>query len=175
MSTPVSKLVRDAIRERLADPTEGFTATHTLIAADYGVPALSVDFSGQSRQFFEGAVDIDDIMGSSPAKRPVLVLFTQSSINTVTQVGPLFSGQVTAVLQVHLDQRSGNAVRDYESPADAVEETLYRLFLVRDWSKPPEVTFGGDMSIQRGPVIPADTNWRQTITARLTFGAHIDE
>jgi len=171
---PVSRAVRDAIRERLADPAEGFAAVHAALAGDYGVAPITIDFGPASRQFYEGAIDIDDVLGSAAARRPVMVLYTQSSANTVAQVGPLFSGQVVAIIAMHLQQRGGNAVRNYEAAADAVEETLYRLFLSRQWTRDPALTFGGDMSVARGPVIPADSDWRQTITARLVFGVHTD-
>lgn len=173
----ISKAVRDAIRARLADPAEGFTATHTALAASYGVAPISIDFSGNAavKQFFEGNVDVDDVLGSTPARRPLAQLYTRGSINTNACLRGLFSGQVEAILAIHIEQRGGNAVRDYESAADAVEETLYRVFMARLWSKPNEITFGGEMSVTRGPVIPADSNWRQTVTARLVFGAHVAE
>lgn len=174
MSYPISKLARDAVRSRLADTLAGWNVVHADVAADYGVSAIAVDFGASSKQFFEGAIDVDDALGSTAARRPVFVLFTAASINTVAITGPLFSGTVQAILQIHIEQRSGNAARDYETAADAVEETLYRLFLDRNWTRDPALTFGGDMSIARGPVVAADANWRQTITARLTFGVHTD-
>ena len=171
---PISKLARDAVRERLADTLAGWNVTHAALAADYGVAAIAVDFGATSKQFFEGAVDVDDVLGSTASKRPVFVLFTAGSVNTVAITGPLFSGQAQVILQIHIEQRSGNAVRDYESQADAIEETLYTLFLARDWAHGAALSFGGEMSIQRGPVVPADANWRQAITARFTFGVHTD-
>lgn len=172
----ISKLVRDTIRERLADPAAGWNITHAALATAAGVPAIAIDFSGTgAKQFFEGQVDVDDVLGSTAAKRPVMQIFTRASANTNACLRGIFSGTIEAYLLLHIEQRSGNAVRDYETPADVVEGVFYRLFMDRAWQKPSEVTFGGEISVTRGPVIAGDANWRQTITCRLICGTHVAE
>lgn len=171
----ISKAVRDAIRARLADPAEGFTATHTALAADYGVAPISIDFSGAAavKQFFEGNIDLDDVAGSTATKRPLCKLYTERSRNTGECLRGVFSGLITAVFVIRIEQKSGNAVRDYEAPADAVEETLHRVLNARVPFSP--LSYGGDAEVIKGPVVPGDVNWRQDIMVRVVLGAHVTE
>jgi hypothetical protein len=168
----ISKTVRDAIRERLADAESGFNAVLASLAPDYGVIAFDIDWTADSRNFFQGALHPDQLEQSSPSRYPLAVLYTMASQNRNLRKFAVFSGTINACLDVHLSWRGGNAQKDFESLADAVEETVYRVFNSPDWAPSYNAAiYNGDLTVQRRPLEMAGQHWRQTLSFRLTFEA----
>ncbi len=157
----VRKLVRDAVRRILSNPSTGFNARFAALAADYGVDPVEIDFiSEDSESFLQARVprDSDDIQYTQLFPAPLaLVLYTDDLANQKLQNSPFFSGLVSCRLDFYIVERDRNqpeiaAVRlgDNESIAEAVEEAALNALVFSsdlDWGP---VTFNLDFQSERG-------------------------
>jgi hypothetical protein len=167
--TAPSKLVRDTIRARLAAAYELTLGEVCLEMAIARPQAIVFEFDRKSPNFFQGQLDPDDIEGTTTKSYPIAVLWTQAAVNESREKFHLFSGDVTAFLDIYLSWRPAAALRDYETLGDAVEATLFRVFHDPDWveSYHGAIAYTGDLSVVRGPVQTAGEHWRQQIRTRL--------
>jgi hypothetical protein len=94
----ISKAVRDAVRERLADESIGFNTRFAELAGDYGVDLVSIDWGPHSRQFFQGALDRADLEDTTATRGPMVALYVARSANGNLQKFCTFSGTVTVGL-----------------------------------------------------------------------------
>jgi hypothetical protein len=165
----ISKAVRDAVRERLADESIGFNTRFAELAGDYGVDLVSIDWGPHSRQFFQGALDRADLEDTTATRGPMVALYVARSANGNLQKFCTFSGTVTVGLDFHLTWRQSRAGRDYESLGDAIEEAIFRTFNETEFG---EVVYNGDLSLERSPVEKGGEHWIQTLTFAATFEVH---
>lgn len=167
----ISKPVRDAIRDRLADPVQGFNARHAAAAGAAGVPAISIDWEATSKQFFQGYLSPEQIEETTAFRYPAFVLYTARAANQNRAKHHNFSGLVDAYLDVHLSQTAGKALPDFETALDTLEDVLFALFSSCEWTaaytKP--LCFSGQIETQRLPVAMDGRNWRQTLRLRMIF------
>ena len=163
----ISKLVRDAIRARLAAAYED-TLGPICLAYSISRPQAIVFDQPKSPNFFMGQLHPDMIEGSTVKSYPMAVLYTVSSANENLEKFREFSGRVTANLDIYLSWRSNHALHDHETLGDAVEQTLYRVFNDPEWADAYDAfVYNGDLSVVRRPLEQAAQHWRQAISARL--------
>jgi hypothetical protein len=163
----ISKVVRDAVRDRMA---ERFGAALTDVATLYGVTPFSIDWSpATSRNFFQGNLHPDDLERTSLSAYPLVFLYTERSANRNDVKYSTFAGEVTIALDFHLSWRRAGALRDFESLVDAVEDATFETLNGLDWVPGFGLVHNGDLAAERSPIETAAEDWRQTIHFRLTF------
>jgi hypothetical protein len=168
----ISKMVRDAVRARLA---AAYEETLGPICLEYGLNRpQAIVFEPKSRNFFQAYLHPDAIENSTVKSYPMAILYTVGSANENLEKFREFSGRVTLNLDIYLSWPSARAISDFETLGDAVEATLYRVFNDPEWADAyTDFVYNGDISIVRRPLEQAGENWRQAISARLICQADI--
>ncbi len=171
-----SRLVRSQLLARLADATNGFNARYAaaLATTEYsGAPAMSFDFGATSKNFCQGRVALDEVIGAGTFMLPMMAMYGMGGANTNLQKFQRFAGLVRMGVDVHLSDKiykRSLALNDFEVWADAVEETMVNVVNakeVQNW--PYSVVYNGQIGYERRPVAKAGTSWLQTIFFQLTF------
>lgn len=167
----ITKAARDAVRARLMDAQYGFNAAMAAAAPGYGIAPIALDFSATGKRFFEGFVHPDQVENSTSARYPLAMLYGAIAQNRNLTKHAAFSGQVQVIFQVWLSWRKGNAVANTEDAVDAVEDALVRVFQDHGWAAAytEPLVYNGDLTVARAQLEQTGENWRQGITARLTF------
>jgi len=170
----ISRAVRDAVRGRLKDASTGFNKNLADVASSYGIQAFEIRFGDPTRNFFQGNLAPESLDAAGIFDVPLILLYTANSANQNIQKFTLFSGVVTAVVEVYLEWRSARALPDFASLQDAVEDAMYKTFndssIQGEWSG--AVNYNGDMAMVPSPVTMAGENWRQILKFQGTFEVH---
>lgn len=175
MTTP-SNLVRTQLLARLADATVGFNPNLVTAAAQYQTLPFAIDFGVNSKSLIVGRVDLNDVLSSGPMKFPLMNVYCSVGANANLQKFSLFSGKVQAGVEIHSTFKSSQALRNYESAADAIEHAFIRTVnqeRVQNWSR--EVIYNGEVSYERKQVKKGGENWLQTLYFRLTFDVVVSQ
>ncbi len=172
MALEISKRARDAVRARLGHGTLGWQAAHGAIATAYAVPPIALDLGVASKQFVEGYLTPSQMEDTTAFRYPLFCLYTAAAKQTNEESGRLWSGVVSIRLDIHFSWRKGNALRDYETTLDAAEAALAQIFEARTWPEAyaEPLAYGSDLEVTRRPLQLAGDNWRQTLSASLSFG-----
>jgi hypothetical protein len=170
----ISKVVRDRVRARLADPVAGFNAALAAACTAFGIqPAPnSIDFTDpKSKNFFQGMLSPDALDQTAPRTYPIVVIYSVGSGNGQAEKFRRFAGTVTFGLDVHLSWRKGNAIADSETLGDAVEEAVLNVFNSPDWTDAytDPIAYNGEITLTRRPLEMAGEHWRQSHVFRLIF------
>jgi hypothetical protein len=167
----VSKHIRDTIVTLLADETVGFNATLATIAQSYNVKPFSLDFTGNSRNFFQGYYTAKDLVESTNLKKgPFACLYTIKSQNTNDQKFVTFSGSVLVGIDTYITFPQSAALSNTDDLTDAVEATYYTMFnSAANYSFYGDVQYNGDLLATRGPVAMGLPNWVQLMQCRVSF------
>jgi hypothetical protein len=169
----ISKMVRDAIRERLA---AAYETTLTKVCLEYGIKRpQAIDFADpKARNFFQGYLHPDAIENSTVKSYPMAILYAVGSANENLEKFREFSGRITLNLDIYLSWPTIKAINDFETLGDAVEATLYRVFHDPEWADAyTDFVYNGDLSVVRRPLEQAGENWRQAVSARVICQADI--
>lgn len=169
----ISKAVRTAVLAKLSDPSAGFNANlaTAIGSGDYGdAAAFTIDWSANSRQFFQGALGPDDIDESTPSQYPMVMLYSISSANRNLQKFTEFSGLVNIGLDFHLTWKDARVLAAFDDLGDAVEDAVFATLNARaaqTWNAP--IAYNGDLAASRARLEMAGEFWRQTIAFRSSF------
>lgn len=169
----ISKKVRDAVRSRLSDSTNGFNAKLSAVASQYGLTPFTVDWTTSSKQLFEARAHPSDLEKSTPSKYPLVTLYVLRARNTRENKPQLFSGFIDVVLDFHVTARGvvASALKTLQDTADAIEDAVFASLDPFSWTgayTPPVALVGGP-DLEREPVEMDGENWRQTLSFMLTF------
>lgn len=167
----ISNLARATVRAVLAQPVTGFNARFAGVALDYGLQPFTIDWSPSSKQVWDAPLDPEDLDATSPARYPLVMLYAVASANRNLRKFSLFSGQVEVALDWHISWKRGNAPRDAELVADAIEDTVYQVVNDADFQAvaAAPLIWNGDISLRRGPLLMGGEHWLRTLAFRLTF------
>lgn len=171
----ISKKVRDASRLLLADPTIGINPKIATLAATYGVPTFSFDFTSTSVNVVQGFVSADDVEQTSEYIAPYLILRALSSADytgTARVKSQIFSGEIVMQFEYILEFATTNVQPDTESLGDLIEDVMYQTFQSipgQSFLNGYSVLFPGAMTLQRQQVIQAGENWRQSLIFTAVF------
>lgn len=172
----IGRKVRMAIQTRLANSTTGFNSNMQAAAITYGIndaPRLLIDYGLGSRNFMFGQIPPDIAEETSFIKYPAQTVDVIRSENQNIVKAHIFSGDVTAVVETHLSWPDQKTLPDFSSYADCAEDALFETFngltVQSDFAAVSGLLWNGQMSIQRGQIIEAGENWRQTIAAVMKF------
>ncbi|MGE5568543.1 MAG: hypothetical protein ACM3S5_05835 [Rhodospirillales bacterium] len=172
----ISRRVREAVVRRLADPSTGFNMKLAAVAYAYGIQPFSIDWTANSKNFFRGFVDPNDVDESTPSRYPLVMLYSMTSSNDHDSMPRLFSGKVVLGLDFHITWRAGNALKNFEDLGDAIEDAVYAVFSDGNWPQ----TWGAANAVQvaialtKRPVEMGGESWRQSLMFRLTFQVDTD-
>jgi hypothetical protein len=171
MKAEFAKQVRDRALAQLADSSNGFNAHLAAVAADYGIDAFTLDFSGASKNFFETQLDPDDIEASTPLRYPMACLYTVQEDNALRQAGITFSGTVAMGLDIFISWRKAGIPQNTELLASAVTAAVIRTFCNPDGQAnfTGPVTFVRALKARRSPVETGGEHWRQPLRFSLVF------
>ncbi len=170
----VSKHIRDVVVNIMSDQSTGFNATLTAVSDQYQIEPFLIDFSSISKNFYQGWYSSKTLDITTAYKCPLMLLYTIKSQNQNLEKFRVFSGAALMGLDIYLSFKKSAAIPDTETLGDAVEATLYNLFNQESTAALyGDVIFNGDISIQKGPLALADTNWLQLIQSRLSFDFNI--
>lgn len=171
MTSEYSQQVRDRVIAQLADSTLGFNAHIAAIAEVHGIRPFALDFSENSKNFFETNMDPDEIETSSPLKYPLATLCTVSSNNTHRSMFQTFSGAVNMALTIYITWATPRAPQNTERLANAVEAAVVRTFCNLDamgnFTGP--VSYDRVLGASRTPVQIGGEHWRQPLRFTLSF------
>lgn len=166
----ISKQVRDQVRTFLS-ASDGFNATLTALASDYGITPFVIDFTGNpSNNFFQSQVDARQLEESSTIKYPIMTLFSNRIEDDNEQKFQRFSGKVLIGLDLFLSWKTSHALPDSESLGDAIEATVVDVMNRQSnqgWNL--ETVYNGNVSLTRLPLRLAASSWRQTLRFLLHF------
>jgi hypothetical protein len=167
----IGRLAREAVRAVLAEPVTGFNARFAGVALDYGLQPFSVDWSSASKQVWEAPLDPEDLDATSPARYPLVMLYCVASENRNSRKFATFSGTVEVAVDLHLSWKGGNAPRDADLLADAIEDAVYQIVNEADFQAVAgaPLLWNGDISLRRGPLLMGGEHWLRTLAFRLTF------
>lgn len=174
----IGKRVRDVTRARLISAWASKWAT---IASDYTLTAAEaakisgIDWTGARAQVFQGDLDPEDLDETTTVFEPAVSFFTDSAENDGLEKFRLFSGSTTLVIRIFWEWVEGNAKPDFEEVPDAIQDLLVAVFHDQLWlgAIGAGVTYTGQGSFGKGPVVRAGENWRREIVARLRFGVDV--
>jgi hypothetical protein len=170
----ITKHLRDGIMAMLEDDSAGFNATLALAATAYSITPFDLDFSPESNNFFQGRISEMQLEDSTYFdQQQIACLYT---INALDGSDPLrmlnntFSGVVTLGFDIYLMYQQDSALRDFETLADAVTDTMYSVFSGQNQALwPVRTTRRWEMRSDRERVEMAGTNWMQCIRFEIPF------
>jgi hypothetical protein len=171
----ISKRVRSLIQGRLASVwlTKLAASRHGYTCPESDKQALSdIDWSGaRSKQVFYGDVDPEDIAETLTAKRPICTIWTEGADEDGEEKFRLFSGTVAAYVRINWE---GAIVENFQEVLDLAEDGFVECFKDRNWLGGLQVTtMARGVGITRGAITKGGSNWRQSITVRLTIGVDL--
>lgn len=183
----ISRAVRQAVKNRLADDVSGFTPRLEMYLAteSFLIPpnfVLPIQFDGSSYNFFEADLDTKYFDETTAITYPVLTLFSARSRNANLEKFSLFAGLVSVQINVFASWTNESADADFAVFGDCAETALYATFndqSLRDWANQASipgqvnVVWNGEMSFNRSRIVAAAENWQQTYSAVLDFEAHV--
>jgi hypothetical protein len=169
----VSRKVRLAVADRLADDESGFNPWLAEACEEFDVTIRPVSFASSSRQFWQAAADPTLLEDTSITDYPLMFLYTLGSSNNIEQRPSTFSGPVSLALDIHLSFRNTAAMRDMESHADAVESALIKTLNHEDYFYSTGVAWNGRLLTQRDRLILAGESWLHSIRARMAFSVTV--
>lgn len=174
----IGKRVRDVARARLvaawASTWAAIEGDYTLTPAEAG-KVSGIDWTGARAQVFQGDVDIGDLDETTTLFEPAVTFFTDSAEHDGQEKFRLFSGSTTLVIRIFWEWAEGNAKPDFEEVPDAIQDLLVAVFHSQSWlgAIGAGVTYTGQASFGKGPVVRAGENWRREIVARMRFGVDV--
>jgi hypothetical protein len=120
----VSQYVRSTLVTLLSDDSAGFNVTLATVSTAYGIPTFAIDFTSNSKSFYQGWWSPKDIVETSNMKFPMMCFYTSKSQNQNTQKFATFAGSVMMNLDVYLSIPQSMAQNKTDNQSDAVESTL---------------------------------------------------
>ncbi len=184
MNSP-HKLARTAVVNALSHATLGWNATYPAIAATYSSPVASftLDFSSASGNVFLGQLaGFEDVDFTQLDQYQCVAIYTTQAMNTRMEMPRNFSGPVLARVDWALSYRekrgtaTGVEANDTESPADAIDEAMSEIFLVRlgnTIALPSGVRYMRDLASERSVVSLQGDGFNQFIRYEIPFEVHI--
>ncbi len=177
-ATPISRLARQQVYNRLADDTLGW---NTLIASanstyDLDPPIETIDFNSPDNFLFASTSPLV-LEQTATFAYPLICLYTHGIVNENLEKFHKFAGKLVVGLDVWLSWEKQNGFRDFETYGDAVEETIVEIVngfgpdgfgqVTQDWGN--KVVYNGGLSCSRTELSLAADNWLQGFQFRLTF------
>lgn len=171
MALPISNLARNNV---LGFLNNLFNSTLADNCATFSAVPFTLDFSTNSRNFFQGYYSSKDLVGTSIVKFPIMTLYTHGSANQNITKFNVFSGLVQIGIDTYLSFPQSAALSNTESLGDAVESTMYTMFNAPDnqplWATPYySLTYMFDASVRRGAVSMGAQNWIQLIQTQFSI------
>jgi hypothetical protein len=171
----ISKLIREACRTRLADDNLGLNANIAAALPDYDDIDMAVvtveEWTPGGGSFLYGRVPPDAIERSSVLKYPLITVDTLRTGGQSMVMSAVFTGIVEAVIDVHLSWPDSDALMDFSSYGDIVEDSMFLTM-----NNPGALVVGsryncvGKLLLTRGPIVyGSGQNWRQTLTFQCPF------
>jgi hypothetical protein len=184
MNSP-HKLARTAVVDALAHATLGWNETYPAIAAAYEAPVwpFRLDFSKFSGNVFLGQLaGFEDLDFTQLDQYQCVAIYTTMSSNAKMERPRSFSGPVLAHVDWALSYRekrgtaTGVEANDTESPADAIDEAMSELFLVRlgnTIALPSGIRYFRDLNCDRTPLVLNEDGFSQIIRYEIPFEVHL--
>lgn len=149
------KIVTDELFQKLSDESTGFNAFYQEAAAEYGtLTVVEVDWSPGSKQFMQAYLSPDEVKDSQLTgyAKPVVALYTSVSENTNDEKFRIFSGNITAHVDIYYKSRQGAPVDDLEKVFNSIKAAVLNVFNQRDviWSS--SLAYNGEFSCNPDPI-----------------------
>lgn len=180
-SSSPNRIARLAVRNLLANESQGFNTYLAAALAEASIAPFAVDFGPGSSSFFMGALEPDsDILDSSQLNpEPLgLCLYTLGAVNSKQTNAALFSGLVEVRIDAYLKLRARNAQSpgvesdDTETPMDCVEEAIMQaLHRPDDWAA--GVVYNFDWKSDRSPLLLFEDGYQQRVSIALAVGVRV--
>lgn len=179
----ISKRVRDAIHDQLADRTIGFNATFAAALSAYDLDTAVIHWTSgitwnkPSNNFLFGQVTADWIDKIGTLEYPIVTIDTKTSTTMTTRrvVSATFSGPLSAVVDVHLSWENPDLLFDFASYGDAVEDAMFATINSLNpplSSRASNMLYNGRMACVRSPIVQGGLDTRQTITFTIDVEVH---
>ena len=173
-----SYVAREAWYTRLSDSIAGFNPTYLATSSLYvNAQPIVIDFSAESKNFFRGRLDAEDIESAGTFQFPLICLYATAGKNTNDQKFQTFSGPVRAVTDIHLSGKKYKSSRiqtDFETWCDAVEHTtLWLANVAKNQRWGAGLSYNGDSGFERLKIRKGGENWLQTFRLQLTFTVNL--
>ncbi len=184
MNSP-HKLARTAVVNALSHVTLGWNSTYPAIAATYSSPVASftLDFSGNSPNVFLGQLaGFEDLDFTQLDQYQCAAIYTTLANNLKMEMPRSFSGEVVAYVDWYLSYRNkrstaiGIEANDTESAADAIDEAMSEIFLVRlgnTIALPSGVRYSRGFASARNELILQEDGFSMSIKYELLFEVHL--
>lgn len=183
MPTPrISRAARIAIVSRLSNVTTGFTPNLVSRLADAGITPpigwkLPISYDAGSFNFFQGDLSAQDLDNTSTITYPAQTLFSTGAVNNNREKFHMFAGTCVFGLNTMCSWKSGKALPDFETVMDCVEEALFITFNSQNnqaWATDDQLSYNGDLSLQRTKLSKGAENFYQAMIGRLTIDVYTD-
>lgn len=184
MNSP-HKLARTAVVNALGHVTLGWNSTYPTIAGTYSSPVASftLDFTSSSKNVFIGQLGgFEDLDYTQLEQYQCCAIYTTQAANMRMEIPRSFSGPVIAGVDWYLSYRdkrgtaSGIETNDTESVADAIDEAMAEIFLVRLGSTialPSGVRYAREFASERSPLILQEDGFSMIVKYEIPFEVHI--
>jgi hypothetical protein len=188
---PVGFAARSNISARLQDPDYGLNAQLDQACSSYALDPddYHVDFTSVN-SFIQGDVEPGDVLAPEDISYPLVVLFAgltapggDGDMGSARTFGSMFSGYVHCVIRYYMTWGDENALMDFETPCEAVQEAFFRCF---NTTKPPglwvltmpagatgNLSYDFLLSCRLGPVLEDGENFRRMLEFSLKIAVDV--
>jgi len=168
----VSKYCRDKVVLLLSDEAVGFNKTLDTVVESYGITGFTIDFGANSKSFFQGWYNPNDLIRTTTVKMPFVVLYGMKSENQNLEKFQTFAGAVRLGIDTCISFPSAQAPNASDDIIDAVEATYYTVFNSapnQTFFTPNGIVYNGDIRMTRSTVTTANANWGQVLHTEVDF------
>ena len=164
----ISFVARSFIQARLLDAESGFNYWIQQAAPDYNLTAFQLV---QGSNVFLGPITADLIEQTGDCTYPLCIVSSAKTINQNVVSPNEFGGVTITIVDFYNSFADSKPPSDPESPADAIEDSMYECFNRADYygiSTDPALTYNNEMDSVRFPLLFGGSNWRQQLRFTLT-------
>jgi hypothetical protein len=166
----ISKTVRDALKTQLSASGSGLNDRLAALATTYSQTAYVIDWTATSTNFIFGRVAPEKFEESSVFTYPLLTIDTVRSLSTNRIKYGSFSGQVTAMVEVHHSWAQEAVIADFASLVDMTEDATISCLndkAHQTWTG--NLLWNGAVTLMRGPIAMGGYGWLQSISFTCQF------
>ena len=180
---PVRQYVRNAMRQSLVDPVNGFNPCIKFLAPFYNVEPFQIDWDEGSETFLESFVEQGPEDSTRLLRTVRCSLYTslaqQSRDDASATKSTTFWGEITAHFDVMIEFQEGIELVESvtEAPADMIEEAV--LAIVVDPKAPNHrlfrsgpIYFSGDYACPREPILQSAAGYSQRLPFTFIYEVH---
>jgi len=162
-TSPIARIVPEALRTQLAAETTGFNARIAALAEGYGVEPFEIDWSETSTNFIFGRIDPGLLEESSVFTYPFLTIDIARLADSRRIKYSVFSGGVVGLVEVHHTWANDSIIADFGALVNLTCDAVMNCLNDQDgqvW--PGNLLWNGRTEMAPGPLRMGGQGWLKT-------------